>query len=48
MNKIHFLIFLDSCTHESIKKQIVRLQLNGKKSKESQKRLMSGRKDLII
>ena len=38
------MIFLDNCTHMSIKpqkKQIVRLQLNEKKSKESQTRLMS-------
>ena len=40
-------MFLDNCTHRSIKvykatkKQIVRLQLNEKKSKESQTRLMS-------
>ena len=58
INKRHFVIFLDNYTHKSIKprkKQAVRLQLNEKKSKESQTRLMSWywkrkptwRKDLI-
>ena len=43
INKRHFVIFLDNCTQEykATKKQIVRLQLNEKKSKKSQTRLMS-------
>ena len=44
INKRHFLISLDKCTHKihkATKKQIVRLQLNEKKSKKSQSRLMS-------
>ena len=60
INKRHFVIFWDNCTYKGIKsqktkKQILSLQLNEKKSKESQTRLMSWywkrkstwRKDLI-
>ena len=43
INKRNFVIFLDNYTHKSkaTKKEIVRLQLDEKKSKESQTRLMS-------
>ena len=46
INKGHFVIFLDNYTYKSIKprksrKQKMNLQLNEKKSKESQARFMS-------
>ena len=44
LNEKHFMIFLGKCKHKSIKatkNQIVRLQLNGKKSKERQATLMA-------